>query len=214
MIWDLFFNGIFQKKNGVLLRRTVCGDSLAHFSLFSAGYPWQGRHYWNARHDPGVLNLHVTSHSRHRDGGDIGPMYNEWGAPIYIIISKGYTSLGTRKQKRMGFIFFSASKRDFRFCFVLHIDLASGLLSRFWEDFIQFSFLVRPFAGSVPIQAQAKCVGQRFLLGGNALSFFSFLFQCTMSLGAKKIFEGLGRVGYTWSELKMLRRIPLLQLAR
>ncbi|KAL7951083.1 hypothetical protein V8C42DRAFT_137383 [Trichoderma barbatum] len=130
--------------------------------------------YWNARHDPCHISF-PPSRRGHR------AMYNGGARRFYIINSKGYTTLGTRKkqQKRMGlFRLQNGIFRIFFFFFVLHIDLGDTLLAfrTYWSRFgkISFSFRSwsRPFAGIVPMQAQAKCGLPTALVGLLALLLF------------------------------------------
>lgn len=116
VIWGFVFHtGFFfrTKKNGVLLRRTVSGDSLAHFFLFGAELTLgKGEHLGMRATILVVSNLIPAIEMS---------MYN---AKFYIINFQGiyYYYAGDQKTKRMGFIFFGF-KTGF-FVLFLHIDLA------------------------------------------------------------------------------------------
>lgn len=108
----VFHTGFFfrTKKNGVLLRRTVSGDSLAHFFLFSADFTLgKGEHLGMRATILVVSNLIPAIEMS---------MYN---AKFYIINFQGiyYYYAGDQKNKKgWDFIYFSASKRDL-FCFCI-----------------------------------------------------------------------------------------------
>lgn len=154
MIWDFVFQTgffLFTKKNGVLLRRTVSGDSLAHIfpsPLSAQLLPLARATSWNARHDPGVSN--PMSHLI--PAIEMVSMYNRF---LHNQLSKGYTTTTyteDQKTKKDGIFFGFKTGFFFRFCFVLHIDLVSGLFSPYLGRFL-FQFFVlgrRPFAGTAP----------------------------------------------------------------
>lgn len=213
MIWDLFFTRDYfsHQKNGVLLRRTVSGDSLAHFFLFSAELTLgKGEHLGMRATILVVSNLIPAIEMS---------MYN---AKFYIINFQGiYYNAGDQKNKKDGIYLFIFRLQN-GICFVFAYRLGfSGLFSPEFLGRFLFQFFVlgrRSLRGDrTKCRQQAKVCASNTNSSqscwGSTLAFFpSFSQKCTMSFwGHRKIFEGLWPCWLThWSELKMLRRIPLL----
>lgn len=162
---DFFFR---TKKNGVLLRRTVSGDSLAHFFLFSADFTLgKGEHLGMRATILVVSNLIPAIEMS---------MYN---AKFYIINFQGiyYYYAGDQKNKK-GWDLFTFFGFKTGFVLFLHIDLAFRTLRpKFLGRFLfQFFVLGRPVPsrGSHQMQATGESVRQTptALVGGDTLAFF------------------------------------------
>lgn len=170
----VFHTGFFfrTKKNGVLLRRTVSGDSLAHFFLFSAELTLgKGEHLGMRATILVVSNLIPAIEMS---------MYN---AKFYIINFQGiYYYVGDQKNKKGWdlFIFFG-----FKTGFVLFFAYRLGFQDSSSETFGKISFSVFrswspvPSRGSHQMQATSEsvCVKHQQLLLGETLELSFLLFS-------------------------------------
>lgn len=186
MIWDLFYTRDFffrTKKNGVLLRRTVSGDSLAHFFLFNAGFTLgKGEHLGMRATILVVSNLIPAIEMS---------MYN---AKFYIINFQGiYYYAEDQKTKKDGILFTFRLQNGICFVFAYRLGF-SGLFSpeflgRFLFQFFVLGRLV-PSRGSHQMQATSESVRQTptALVGGDTLAFFPSFFTKMYNefLGAQK----------------------------